>query len=164
MRRIIAVAILGLVSMWLPSAEGDDLYESDFEFFSLGTINGQDGWSVGDGTGTSTDGMIVDDGTGNQVLEVVAGSGWGDEVRRAYDSTSARRYLLVTMRTRDRDGGAPFWLMDNYHPGPHSPDTIMWLPPTVSKTPIRVAPGCLSWRHLARGRYRDRPGRRPSPP
>lgn len=131
MPRTLFLVVLGLTVLWVHPAEADVLYETDFEAMSLGTINGQDAWSVGDGTGVSTDGMIVDDGAGNQVLEVIAGFDWGDEVRRAYDSVSARRYLVVIMKTRYQDGGTPFWFMDNYHPGPHSPDTILWSPPIV---------------------------------
>ena len=112
------------------AAQADVLYSTDFESptFSLGTINGQDNWVVGNGDGTSTDGMIIDDGTGNQVLQVTASTGgWGDEVKRTLDEASEKQYLTVELDFYMPTGpGDAFWFMDCSFPGIHEPESIFW--------------------------------------
>jgi hypothetical protein len=105
-----------------------DLYSTDFENpFTLGTINGQDNWTVGSGDGTSLDGMIVDDGTGNQVLQITAATGgWGDEVKRDYNSPSTLRYLVVEMDFQMKDGPSFYFNDQNGTVAAGGPESIFW--------------------------------------
>ncbi len=109
---------------WGATASADDLYSTDFESMSVGTINGQDGWMVGNGDGTSTDGMVLDDGTGNQVLQVLAGENFADPESRLYSAVSTRRYQVITLWFMTLDGGIPHWWMDHWHVD--GVDAIFW--------------------------------------
>ena len=115
---------LVLAVAWPVEVSADDLYSTDFDGMDVGTINGQDGWVVGDGNGTSTDGMVVDDGTGNKVLQVRAGEGYADPSGRLYSAVSTRRYQVITMWFMALDGGGPHWWMDHWHVD--GVDAIFW--------------------------------------
>jgi hypothetical protein len=128
------VGVLMVALLLAGGAAAEVLYQTDFEGMSLGTIDGQDSWTVGGGSGSSTDAMVVDDGGGNKVLQLVAGVDWGDLVRRAYDAPSTRRFLVVTMSFHTWDGGG-YWFMDNWHPGGGvPPDALYWWSASASSS------------------------------
>lgn len=100
------------------------LFSSDFEDYSLGSVNGQFGWTVG---GDGSDGRIVDLGL-NRVLAISAVYDWGDEVRHALDTPATKRFIRVEVdfRVEEMPTGA-FWFMDNNSTPNHDPDTLFWV-------------------------------------
>ena len=119
------------IQKFTPVQEDGRLYATDFDDFSLGLVEGQDGWSTNPIPG-SLDGTIVDDGTGNQVLQVLAQPGWGNEVVRGFNRVAGKRYVLASMSFQTKDGGSPFWFMDNSNSAPRGPESLFWWPDTVS--------------------------------
>ena len=100
------------------------LYATDFQSFSYGNVNNQDGWQVGALSCPSCpytdpgspDGWIVDTGSGQKAAQVRAAPGWGDEVGRYYPPAT-RRFVAIALDFQTRDGGGPFWFMDNKQHG-----------------------------------------------
>lgn len=108
-----------------PLARGGVLFSTDFESYSLDTVNGQFGWTVG---GDGADGLIIStDAT--KALRIGARANWGEEVRRVLDAPSTQRYLAIEMDFRQDNTDNAFWFMDvNRTTGSSGPDSMFWMP------------------------------------
>jgi hypothetical protein len=118
---IIFVLLMSAFGFFSPAYAS--IYKTDFETMSFGTVNGQDGWRVGDYT-DSLDGEILDDGTGNKVLQVTGIPDWGLEVGRDLPTLPIKQFLRVTLNFNRQDDGG-FWFMDNLVPELGA-DSIFW--------------------------------------
>jgi hypothetical protein len=119
---LLVIVILAMAA----AAQASDLYSTNFESFSLGTIDGQQGWVVNGAW--PLDGVILDDGTGNQVLQVTStkpDSSWGDEVRRSLDFASTKQFITVEMDFLRGGSNNAFFFMDCGGSGA-SPESIFW--------------------------------------
>ncbi len=144
-------------------AQAADLYSTDFEAptFSLGTVDGQDGWWLAQAI--PADGMIIDDGTGNQVLQVTASQGgWGAGNKRTLDNPSAKRYVVSELDFRMPTGPSDaFWFMGNRFTNGQPTEAIFWdvdmygvagrsvfaaIAPEENRTPM--AHGRDTWYHV----------------
>lgn len=130
---ILLLSVFGFISPIYAS-----IYSTDFETMSIGTVNGQDGWRVGNYT-DSLDGEILDDGTGNKVLQVIGSSDWGLEVGRDLPVLPTKQFLRVTLSFNRQDDGG-FWFMDNLVPD-LGVDSIFWNDHAFSN----ASPGSNFW-------------------
>jgi hypothetical protein len=154
-RFIRTFAIPACALLLAPMARADDtLYTTNFESYSLGSINGQNNWTVSQVPGGSFDwGVVVDDGTANKVLEVRSGfrslneGSFGGEVHREYDAPSTERFLRIEMDFQLKESRFFF----NDHVGPTgAPEALFWASGGVypASTDTFAPVGLNQWHHV----------------
>lgn len=115
------VIIMCAVAVCFVAATASGDYQTDFEGFSNGTINGQDGWTVVDqwgndawgNTGPAFDQEIIDDGSGNIV--------WRASNAVTTGGLSAQPFSPVTSQVAGETGAALWNDLGPDHTQPLSP-------------------------------------------
>lgn len=118
MRSLVVLIVLScIVLMATPASYAAILYQTGFEDFTVGDINGQDGWVVTAGLGEVTD-EAVDVLDGVKTLKILYGDGTNAEVRKTFSGAAMVTFECDT-RVRQNNKSCKFKLRDDTnHTGP----------------------------------------------